>query len=237
MFSAQAGLGARGDAPFAETLGRTFLSSYLRLNMPERAVRAEILVDTTPEEVWNAWTTVEGIQSFFAPACCIELQSGGAYEIYFFPDAPAGQRGAEGTRILALQAPRMLSFTWNAPPHLPEVRAQQTHVTVWITEAEGAQSRVILVQDGWGEGGEWEEAYRYFTHAWAEVVLPRLQQRFATDPIRWSPREALPSETTRPGAVRRHEHCAHGSIAVSYDALSIEEAQWRRLPSHRSFKS
>ena len=151
----------------------------------ERVVRAEIRVDAGIDEVWDAWTTANGIRSFFAPACNVELRVNGAYEMFFDPDTEPGMRGGEGMRILALQPKRMLSFTWNAPPHLPTVRPQRTHVVVRLQDEAHNRTRVTLVHDGWGEGDEWNQAFAYFDRAWALIVLPRLRHRFAVGPIDW----------------------------------------------------
>ncbi len=156
------------------------------MNEGERSIRAETIVDAAPDEVWRAWTTEAGVRSFLAPACRVELRVGGAYEMYFNLDAPKGNRGGEGLVVLAFQEPTMLSFTWNAPPELPTVRPQHTHVIVRIAQAGPHRSRVTLHHDGWGQGGEWEEALRYFQSAWREVVLPRLRYRFALGPVDWS---------------------------------------------------
>ena len=153
---------------------------------PERAIRAETIVDTSQYEVWNAWTTEKGIKSFLAPECNIGLRVDGPYEIFFDPEAEPGRRGGEGVRILALEPQKMLSITWNAPPHLSEARKQWTHVTVRIEGTREGQTRVTLTHDGWGEGKEWDEAFAYFTRAWAEVVLPRLKHRFSVGPIDWN---------------------------------------------------
>ncbi len=157
----------------------------------ERAVHAEVTVDAPLRDVWQAWTTEAGVRSFLAPACHIELRVGGAYEMYFNLDAPQGQRGGEGVTLLALQPPSMLSFTWNAPPELPAVRPQRTHVTVRLFAASPRTTLVTLHHDGWGEGGEWEQAFRYFESAWGEVVLPRLRYRFAEGPVDWANRPDL----------------------------------------------
>ena len=45
-------------------------------------------------------------------------------------EAEPGLQGGEGVQLLAVQPMAMLSFTWNAPPELPGVRPQRTHVTV-----------------------------------------------------------------------------------------------------------
>ena len=146
---------------------------------PDRVISGEVVVDAPLSDVWAAWTTEDGITSFFAPACNIDLRVDGAYEMFFLPDGEPGQRGGEGVRFLAVQSEKMLSFTWNAPPHLPEARAQWTHVTLRFFEADDGGTRVTLHHDGWGEGDQWDEAFAYFERAWLEVVLPRLVRRFS----------------------------------------------------------
>ena len=153
---------------------------------PERVIRAETIVDASRDEVWDAWTTEKGIKSFLAPACSIELRVDGPYEIYFDLEVEPSRRGGEGVRILALEPKRMLSITWNAPPHLSEVRKQWTHVTVRFEKIQKGQTKVTLTHDGWGEGKEWDDAFTYFARAWVEVVLPRLKHRFSVGPLDWN---------------------------------------------------
>lgn len=154
-------------------------------NALERAVHGEVLVNAGLEDVWNAWTTEAGAKTFFAPACNIDLRPDGPYEIFFNPDATPGERGGEGMRVLAVQPMQMFSFTWNAPPGLPQVRGQRTHVTLRFVSEDDGWTRVTLYHDGWGKGGEWDEAYVYFTRAWNQVVLPRLKYRFENGPVDW----------------------------------------------------
>jgi uncharacterized protein YndB with AHSA1/START domain len=152
----------------------------------ERVIRVEAQVDAEPKQVWEAWTTSEGIMSFFARACNVDLSVDGVYEILFDPDAEPGLRGGEGNRFLAIQPENMLSFTWNAPPHLPEVRKHLTHVVVRLDREADGRTRVMLTHDGWGSGGEWDAAFDYFVRAWRDVVLPRLKYRFAVGPVDWA---------------------------------------------------
>lgn len=130
-----------------------------------RVIREEAVVGACVEEVWNAWVTEEGVKSFLAPACSIDVRVDGPYEILFDPGTEPGQRGAEGVRILAFEPKKMLSFTWNAPPELPEVRKQWTHVVIRFEELPGDRTKLTLTHDGWGEGKEWDEAFAYFTRA------------------------------------------------------------------------
>jgi len=150
----------------------------------ERAIFAEVKVNADIEDVWDSWTTEEGIKTFFAPACKVDLRPDGMYEIYFNPESPPGERGGEGLRVMSIQPMKMFSFTWNAPPVLSEVRGQHTHVVVRFFPEEGG-TRVTLYHDGWGSGGEWDKAFEYFEKAWVEVVLPRLKYRFEHGPFDW----------------------------------------------------
>ena len=151
----------------------------------ERAIDKEVVVAAPVEEVWSAWTTREGIVSFFAPDARVEARVGGPFEIYIDPGAPAGRRGADDMRFMALQRPRMLSFDWNAPPSLPEARAQRTFVVVRLEPQGERATRVTLHHTGWGDGGEWDKAYAYFDRAWGGV-LGNLKKRFDSGPMDWS---------------------------------------------------
>jgi uncharacterized protein YndB with AHSA1/START domain len=150
-----------------------------------RAIDKEVTIAATPEQAWEAWTTRAGITSFFAPDAEIDARVGGAFHIYINPLAPAGLKGADDMRFMALQPPKMLSFDWNAPPSLPEVRSQRTFVVVRIEPMGARETRVSLHHTGWGEGGEWDKAYAYFDRAWGNV-LANLKKRFESGPIDWT---------------------------------------------------
>ena len=80
----------------------------------------------------------------------------------------------------------MLSFDWNAPPSLPEARAQRTFVVVRLALLGDKLTRVTLHHAGWGTGGEWDKAYTYFDRAWGNV-LGNLKKRFEQGPQDWKP--------------------------------------------------
>jgi len=151
----------------------------------ERAIDKTVEVNASVDDVWDAWTTRAGIVSFFAPDAKIEPRVGGAFEVYIDPEAPPGSRGADDMRFMALQPKRMLSFTWNAPPHLPEARAQRTLVILRLQPVGDKQTRVTLHHVGWGDGGEWDQAYAYFDKAWGGV-LANLRKRFDHGPQDWT---------------------------------------------------
>jgi uncharacterized protein YndB with AHSA1/START domain len=151
----------------------------------ERAIDKSIEVPASLDEAWAAWTTREGIVSFFAPDAKVEARVGGPFQIYIDPGAAPGSKGADDMRFLALQPKTMLSFDWNAPPHLPEARAQRTFVVVRFEPLGDKLTRVSLHHTGWGDGGQWDQAYSYFDRAWGNV-LANLKKRFEQGPQDWT---------------------------------------------------
>jgi len=149
-----------------------------------KAIRDGVTVEATPLEAWEAWTTVEGLQSFLAPKVRMQLRLGGPFEAYFDPEAPKGLRGSEGMKVLSYVPEEMLSFTWTAPPEYPEVRGQKTWVVVQFEQVAPRRMRIALTHLGWREGGQWDDVFHYFTRAW-RTVLARLEYRFAVGPVDW----------------------------------------------------
>jgi uncharacterized protein YndB with AHSA1/START domain len=151
----------------------------------ERAIDKQVEVSATLDQLWEAWTTRDGIVGFFAPDARIEPKVGGAFAIHFDPTAPPGSKGADEMRFMALQPKTMISFDWNAPPHLPQTRAQRTFVVIRFAPLDDKRTRVSLHHTGWGDGGEWDQAYAYFDRAWGSV-LGNLKKRFDDGPLDWS---------------------------------------------------
>jgi uncharacterized protein YndB with AHSA1/START domain len=150
-----------------------------------RELRKEIVVAAPVGEVWRAWTTSEGVVAFFAPEARIEPRVGGAYELYFMTDAPAGSRGSEGCTVLAIEPERRLAVSWNFPPSIPAIRDERTRVEIELEPVPGAGTRVRMLQTEWREGEDWDLGYAYFDRAWG-LVMARLERRFELGPIDWS---------------------------------------------------
>jgi len=151
----------------------------------ERAIDKEVVVAATVDQVWEAWTTREGIRSFFAPDAEVEPRVGGAFHIHMDPGAAPGMKGADEMRFMALQPKKMISFDWNAPPHLSETRTQRTFVVVRFAALDERSTRVTLHHTGWGDGGQWDQTYSYFDKAWGSV-LGNLKKRYETGPYDWT---------------------------------------------------
>jgi uncharacterized protein YndB with AHSA1/START domain len=157
----------------------------LAANAQERAIKSTVILPATLDQAWAAWTTTEGVKSFFAPDARVEARVDGPFEVYFNPFGAPGMKGADGMRFLSIQEKKMITFTWNAPPTMPEVRKQRTYVTVRFKARDEKTTEVTLYHGGWGEGAEWDKAFAYFGKAWNSVLLS-LEERFVKGPIDWS---------------------------------------------------
>lgn len=146
-------------------------------NPADKALLKEIVVTASIDDVWQAWTTTEGIKSFFCPNAKVELRIGGPFEIYFDMSQPYGKRGSEPCRILSYQPKKMLSFEWNAPPSFGELRDIHTIVVIQFNQLENDQVKLTLSHHGWGEGENWQAIYDYFDSAW-DWVLTNFAKQF-----------------------------------------------------------
>ncbi|MDX1570853.1 MAG: SRPBCC domain-containing protein [Xanthomonadales bacterium] len=157
-------------------------------------IEHHVVVPASLEAVWSRWTTAEGLTRFFARSVNLDLRVGGDFEILFFPENEPGLRGAEGTRLMAVEAPRRLAFDWDAPPQWPHQRGQRTMVEVRLAPSEGG-TRISLRHHGWGDGPQWQEVRDYFDRAW-QKVLARLVYSFEVGPVNW---DAPPPELMHRG--------------------------------------
>jgi uncharacterized protein YndB with AHSA1/START domain/uncharacterized protein YciI len=153
--------------------------SLLQHNVPDfrypqeqsgKTLHKVITVAAPVQEVWNDWTTSEGVRKFAPPRATIDLRIGGRYEWLFSDDAPEGQAGSEDCLILSFLPEKMLSFEWNAPPKLPEARRQRTVVVILFDEKEPGQTTIDFNHFGFGVGAEWDKTYDYFDKAWSSVL-------------------------------------------------------------------
>lgn len=143
-----------------------------------RVLSKEVTVNASREKVWYAWTTEQGIASFFSPDSRIEMTIGGPYELFMGMADPDenGLRGSEGCKLLSYLPFEMISFEWNFPPAVSELRSKKakTYVVLRFHDNGDGTVDVRFDQVGWREGEAWDKGYEYFDRAWS-YVLKNLQ--------------------------------------------------------------
>jgi uncharacterized protein YndB with AHSA1/START domain len=143
-------------------------------------LRKTVDVDAGLDEVWQAWTTEDGLK-FISSNSNVQLLPGGAYEWFLDlePDEN-GKTGGQGARLLAIVPREVLVFSWTFPPAVPSLRKADamTQVVVRFEPVNESRTRVRLDAVGWQEGDDWAAGRRYFDNAW-DIVLQRLKEHFA----------------------------------------------------------
>ena len=160
-----------------------------------QVVEQSIVIDAPIEAIWHAISTEEGLSGWVAPEARVELEIGGDYELYFWPENAVGDRGIEGTKVLSFVPNRLLSYWGSSPPQFTEVHLKNV---AWATYTlrELPTGAVEVRQYGcWPKFGEpWEEEFR----AWVESALRVGLEKLAQHVAQGSP-EAEALGTTRPG--------------------------------------
>jgi len=153
--------------------------SYRYITDPsDKEINLDITVKASLDDVWHAWTTTDGVKTFFSSEAKVELRPGGPFEIYFMTEAPFGSRGSEDCKILSYLPKKMLSFEWNAPPDFGDLRFIKTQVILQFEQLEAESIKITLTHIGWGKSEEWDKLYNYFDKAWT-YVLGNFQKRFS----------------------------------------------------------
>ena len=147
-----------------------FLLAFPLFADSAKRIEREATVAVPRADVWRAWTTRAGLQSFVVQDAKIEMTPGGAYEFYFNMAEPPGSRGGETNQVIAFEPERWLLFSWNAPPKFGALRNEHTYVLMRFDDAPGGGTRVRLTHFGWREAKEWDEIYKYFESAWSWVM-------------------------------------------------------------------
>jgi|ERR1700730_13348935 uncharacterized protein YndB with AHSA1/START domain len=166
------------------------LLSVSEVRAQDRVIRKQVVVDASRKEVWEAFTTNQGAQTFFAPQTRINLILGGPYEIYFHPEKTHGTRGCEEEcRIHSIVPMKSLSFTWGQEPEPGTKSLRDAGLTTIVfldfKELSPHKTLVHFTNVGWGQGPEWDRSYDFFTKAW-DFVLGYLKIRFEKGPIDWA---------------------------------------------------
>jgi uncharacterized protein YndB with AHSA1/START domain len=169
----------------------------------DKTIRLEKMMNASPDELFQMWTTEVGVHAFFAAAAKIEPKVGGAYTIIFDPavDPTGDSLGTNGARILEFRRPGKLSFEWIAfrdaakpgkdgPPAVAASLRNARPIPTWVelefaaVPGDTMKTDVKLAHCGFKSGAEWDAAFNYYKSAWAAVLdrlakwaeLPRMAQ-------------------------------------------------------------
>lgn len=170
-------------------------------------IRNSATINVPLAQLWAAWTTTQGTQTWLAPAVEIDGRPGGVYRAIYNPQATRViDRGNDGT-IIAMEREKLLTLTWMTPLHMEELKGNSTIVVAHFHALSPTTSRVDIVNTGYGQGPLWEAAYRYNVKGW-DRILSALEYRFETGPMDWAGRVKELKETGKISYWREHRRTA-----------------------------
>jgi len=140
----------------------------------------EGVVNAPLDQVWAAYTTKAGLESWMVAHAEIELKIGGTMKTRYDPKGTVDDSKAIENTILSYEPMRMLSFkVTKAPQGFPFPSAITNMWTVVYFEALGEKAtRVRGVSLGFSNDDESKKMREFFNHGNA-VTLEGLQKRFA----------------------------------------------------------
>jgi uncharacterized protein YndB with AHSA1/START domain len=157
----------------------------------EHSINLSVTVEAPIWEVFQLWTTPEGLSKFMSPGANVDPKVGGRYETLFDPvnDPHGEKRGCGGCRILRFETDKSLAFEWNTPVPSLNSRPLPTWVEVELNSPPGApgKTEVKLAHYGFPPGAQWDQMYAIFKDKLWPLVLKRLSDYCQShQPFDWS---------------------------------------------------
>jgi uncharacterized protein YndB with AHSA1/START domain len=146
----------------------------------QRTLEHQAVISAPVAEVWAAFTTSDGFESWAVAHAEIDLRVGGDMRTSYNPASNLHDEHTIVNRILSYDPQRMLSIqNVQAPAGFENAELfQQTWSVIYFEPIGESLTRVRVVGLGYGEGPEWDDIYRKFDGGNA-YTLRKLQEKFA----------------------------------------------------------
>ena len=114
------------------------------------AIVTEAVIAAPVSEVWKAWTTKPGIESWMVARTSIDLRIGGAWRTSYNKDSNLEDDTTIQHTILALDPERMLAYRTEKPPKdFPFPAIVNTWTVVYFEPVGPSQTRVVARMNGY----------------------------------------------------------------------------------------
>jgi len=141
----------------------------------ERVLRHSAIIEAPVEKVWNAFTTEEGVLNAWSVAKAkVDFRIGGTIQTSYHADREIGDPETTITHhIVSYEPQRMIAMRTDAPTGTMEaIKLICEHGwSVYRFEPLGPnRTRLSIAGMGYGEGPQWDEAYKFFESGNAMVM-------------------------------------------------------------------
>lgn len=149
-----------------------------KVSAPEKALQFEVVVPGSLDDVWAAFSTESGLATWLWRDVRVDFRVGGEWTVLY----PGGKTG--GGTIMAFEPKKFVTMRAMAPEQFPTVRETRTTARFAFEAVTPTSTKVTLVQTGWQQGKEWDDAYDYLARGNAQL-LQQLHRRFVSGPAVW----------------------------------------------------
>jgi uncharacterized protein YndB with AHSA1/START domain len=157
-----------------------FLSMTKAFGQDTTTVIHEGIVDAPLGQVWKAWATPEGLQSWMAPHARIEMRIGGLMQANYDKDGTLGDAKTIENVVLSFEPERMISIKVSKPPErFPFPTAIKAMWTViYFEPVDDEHTKVRVVSMGFDESEESQKMRAFFRQGNA-MTLAALQKQYS----------------------------------------------------------
>ncbi|MBV8978530.1 MAG: SRPBCC domain-containing protein [Alphaproteobacteria bacterium] len=153
-----------------------------------RVQQLECIVNAPVKNVWAAFTTDKGFESWAAPVAHVTLGNDGMIEASYLPASKIGDADNIRNRIVAYVPEHLLVFhNEHAPKNGPFKQAviDKIRTVVEFQDLGNGTTRVIESGVGYGESPDFDTMYEHFASGNAEE-FGLLLKLFEHGPVDWS---------------------------------------------------
>ena len=149
---------------------------------------------------WTAWTTPEQLSIFLAPRANVDLERGGAFELFFNEDAGTEERGTRGGVILELENEHTLAFSLTPPAGIG-LHGVETTVRLQLRSLGPFRSRVQVTHSGFHDGVRYERLMAFYKSFWVRAISRFASYAAGSPAPAWPSVDELWPETPPPSAL------------------------------------
>jgi uncharacterized protein YndB with AHSA1/START domain len=157
---------------------------------PHRLV-TEAIVDAPREQVWKAFATREGQESWNVAHAEMDCRQGGKMRTHYDASGKIGDANTIENNILALDPGHMITIQVGNPPvNFPFKEAiKRVSTVIYFDDVGSKQTRVRVVGTGYGDDEESQKLRKFFESG-NDFTIKKLQAKFAS-------KAAAPAEKTK----------------------------------------
>lgn len=160
----------------------------------DRTLVNEAVINAPVAEVWEAFTTGKGFESWAVAHAEIDLRIGGEMRTHYDPKGVLGDKNSIVNQILAFEPQRMLTIRNTKAPEglLHADLFQKTWTVIYFEPVDDLRDRthVRIAGLGWGDGPEWEGIYNFFKTG-NQQTLDELKKKFDANAVTDDPARVM----------------------------------------------